>query len=245
MISTGDLVQVIIASFIAGLLDTVIGFGGGLLILPILAIIFSEYDAVILSALIPLGWNAVRVVMLRRIIELQSLGYFLVGIVPGLVIGTFMLERIDADALRVGIGILLIVLGLYHTVRLYVELPFPKLSERILFPCIGLLGGFLSALFGAGNGPLQSWSMAATGVVPAVASAVNGVLGMVTGGVRLLLYWWKGILIDVPWVAGVVGVAAAAVGGVVGVRMSRGTVDSTIRLVIGLAIVAAGLRMVF
>lgn len=245
MISTGDLVQVILASFIAGLLDTVVGFGGGLLLLPILAIIFTEYDAVILSALIPLGWNSVRIVMLRRIIELRSLGYFLVGIMPGLVIGTLLLERIDAGALRVGIGILLIVLGLYHTVRLYVELPFPKLSERILFPIVGLVGGIVSALFGAGNGPLQSWSMAATGVMPAVASAVNGVLGMVTGGVRLLLYWWKGILIDVPWIAGLLGVAAAAAGGIVGVRMSRRNIDSTIRLVIGLAIVAAGVRMVW
>lgn len=240
-----ELVQIAVAALIAGALDTIVGFGGGLLLLPVLVATVGSTDAVILSAVIPLGWNVGRLPLLRSSIDLRSTGMFALGILPGAFVGSLFLDNVNPDHLRTAIGILLVVLGGFHVVRLYVEIPFPHLRKQILYPLIGLIAGAIAGLLGAGNGPLQSWTMSAVGEVPRVAVAVNGVLGLATGGIRLVAYWINGLLIDFPWFAAGLGFAAALLGSLAGVRLSRRTSDSTLKLLIGLVIVIGGIRMFF
>ena len=136
-----ELILIIIAALIAGMLDTIVGFGGGLLLLPILVAMHGSTEAVLLSAVIPLGWTIGRLPLLRPYIKLRAIGLFTLGIVPGAFIGGMLLNDINPDALEFWIGILLIVLGLYHVIRLYVEIPLPELSERWSFPLVGALAG--------------------------------------------------------------------------------------------------------
>lgn len=240
-----ELVQIAVAALIAGALDTIVGFGGGLLLLPVLVSAFGSTDAVILSAVVPLGWNLGRLPLLRSSIDLRATGLFALGILPGAFLGAYFLGSINPDHLRVAIGVLLVALGLFHVVRLYVDIPFPKVKRWLVFPLIGLLAGGISGLLGAGNGPLQSWSMAAAGIVPKVSVAVNGLLGLMTGGIRLVAYGITGLLNVFPWLAAGIGFSAAVLGAFAGIRLSRRTTDSTLKLLIGLVIIIGGIRMFF
>lgn len=240
-----ELAQIAVAALIAGALDTIVGFGGGLLLLPILVSTFGSTDAVILSAVVPLGWNIGRLVLLRSSINWQTTWLFGLGILPGAFLGGFFLADVNPDHLRIAIGALLIALGFYHVLRLYVDIPFPQMKKEIVFPLIGLIAGVISGLLGAGNGPLQSWTMSAAGVEPKVSVAVNGVLGLMTGGIRLVAYSITGMLGAFPWLAALVGFVAAVFGSLAGVRLSRRTSDSTLKLLIGLVIIIGGIKMFF
>ncbi len=237
-----ELVQIAVAALIAGALDTIVGFGGGLLLLPVLVSAFGSTDAVILSAFVPLGWNIGRLPLLRRSIDLRTTGLFAAGIVPGAFLGGFFLGDVNPDHLG---PLVLVALGFYHVLRLYVEIPFPAVKEWIVFPVIGLIAGGISGLLGAGNGPLQSWSMSAAGIAPKVSVAVNGALGLLTGGVRLAAYGITGMLHNFPWLAGGIGFVFAILGSLAGIRLSRRTSDSTLKLLIGLVIIIGGIRMFF
>lgn len=238
-----EIIQITLASFIAGLLDTVVGFGGGLLLLPVLVALVGSSQAVVLTALIPMGWNIARLPILRSFLDLRALKLFAFGIVPGAFLGGLFLDQIDPDRLRFGIGLLLVFLGVVHVVRLYVELPIRTFSDRWAFPLVGFLAGALTAVLGAGNGPLQSWTMSAGGLVPQSIVAVNGALGVLSGGVRLVAYGMGGMLDDFSWITAGAGLAGAVAGAYVGIRLSRRTSDSTLKLLIGLVIVLAGIRL--
>ncbi len=238
-----DLLQILLAALLAGILDTVVGFGGGLLLLPVLIMILGGTDAIVLAALIPIGWNVVRVPILRNLIDWRITSLFLLGIIPGTFLGAWGLTIIDPLLLRSWIGGFLLLLGLYHIVRLYVEIPHPKIRAWLVYPVIGLIAGSLTSFLGAGNGPLQSWSMTADGLLPRAIVAINGVLGLATGLFRIIAYGFQGLLKDIPWVAGVVGLFGAVIGAYVGIHLSRKTADSTLKLLIGVAIILAGTKL--
>ncbi len=225
------------------MLDTIIGFGGGLLLLPILVAMHGSTEAVLLSAIIPLGWTLGRLPLLRPYIKPRAIGLFTLGVVPGALIGGMLLNDINPDVLRTYIGILLILLGVYHVVRLYVDIPLPELSDKWSFPLIGAMAAGLSALLGAGNGPLQSWAMSTAGMLPREMVAVNGALGGLTGIVKLAVFWSEGLLKHMPWQTGFIGLAAGLAGSLIGIRISRKSADSTLKLLIGVVIIVAGIRL--
>jgi uncharacterized membrane protein YfcA len=238
-----DALLIAIAALLSGVLDTVVGFGGGLLLLPVLVTILNPQNAIVFTALIPLGWTLTRIPLLRSFLDRQTILLFTAGIVPGAVLGSLLVSRIDPDMLRSGIGGLLIIMGLVQLVRLYVEIPGPRVRPRFLFPTTGFVAGGVSALLGAGNGPFQSWSMNAAGIRPRAIVAINGVIGAVLSLTRLVSYGAEGMMDEVPFVAGLAGVGGAIVGSLIGVRLGKRGSDSTLRVLIALVVVAAGIRL--
>ncbi len=237
--------EILIASLIAGLLDTVAGFGGALLLLPILIVMVGSKDAVLLTAIIPLGWNTVRIVLLHGWIARRAAVLFSIGILPGAWLGAHLLGVVDAAALRATIGYLLILFGIYYVVRLYVELPRMRSPGEWTYPIAGAVSAAIAALLGAGNGPVQTWAFAASSVGPREISATNGVLGAVTAIGRLASYGLNGMLHADIWLPGAVGLVGAVAGAAWGVRLSLRAKDSTLDMVLGVAILLAGVRMAF
>lgn len=240
-----DLFEIFLAALIAGVLDTVAGFGGGLLLLPILVLVAGSKDAVLLSALIPLGWNIVRIWMLREWMNWRVVGLFALGIVPGALVSGQFLADIDAELLRRAIGIVLIFFGGYYVARLYLDIPSPRITMKPwLYVPLGLVTGAIGGVLGAGHGPLQSWGLSAGGLSPREIIASNGAIGGVTALARVAGYGAAGLLHDGLWLPAAVGFVAGAAGAIYGVRLSLRARDTTLELVIGGALILAGVRMV-
>lgn len=235
--------EIALGSLIAGALDTVAGFGGVLLLLPILVLAADSRDAVLLSAIIPLGWNLVRIVFVREWLRPRPALLFAAGIIPGALIGAWLFEGVDAGMLRIAIGVLLILFGLYYVVRLYVDVPKLKMSEN-WFPLVGLISGGIGAVLGGGHGPLQTAALGAAAYTPREIVATNGVIGGITAIARIGAYAINGSLHNALWIPGAIGAIAGAIGAIVGIRIARRGKDSTLELIIGAALVLAGLRMV-
>lgn len=237
--------EIAIAALIAGTIDTIVGFGGALLLLPILVLVVGTLDAVLLTALIPLGWNIPRIVLLRNWIDWNKTLWFAIGIIPGALFGGQLLEQLDAGAVRIGIGCVMVLFGGYYILRLYVDLPNERLPGLWVLPVVGLLTGGISAWLGAGNGPLQTWALDASGLNAHQAAATNGALGGITAAARCLAYGLAGELHSGLILTAIAGIAGAVGGALIGVRYARRAKDSTLELVVGLAIVLAGVRMFF
>ncbi len=239
------ILEIALASLIAGTLTTVAGFGGGLLLLPVLVLATGSKEAVLLSAIIPLGWNFTRIPLLWKWVEWHTIFLLALGLIPGTVLGAHFLEAIDQNVLRTIIGYVLVVLGLYHTLQIYFEVPEITRIPKWGYPIAGVIAGAIAALIGAGNGPIQTWVLHAASVSPRGVIATNGILGAGSSIVRLISYWLEGLLVNMPWMLLGAGVVGAAIGAYMGFRISLRTRDSTIKLLVGLVIIAAGVRLLF
>lgn len=235
--------EIILAAVIAGTLDTVVGFGGALLLVPILVLVAGAQEAVILTSIIAVGWTAVRVAILRSFIDPRTMLLMAIGIIPGVFVGTGILERMDSAALRAAIGVALIAFGGYYVIRLYVEIPEFRGWPRWTVPFVGFVAGGVGALLGVGSAPLQTMALTGVGLAPRVVSAGSGALEGVTALLRLGSYALKGMIGREIWVPGALGLIGGAIGALLGLRLVRRDKDSTLELVIGGVLLLAGVRL--
>lgn len=235
--------QILLAAMIAATLDTVVGFAGGLLLLPVLVIVAGSKDAVLLAALIPLGWNLPRLILLRDRVNWRVAGLFAVGIIPGAGFGARLLDVLDPRLLQMTIGIAVALFGIYYIARLYLDLPHPRGVKQWMLPIVGLISGAIGALLGAGHGPLQTGALAGASLPVREVAATNGALGLITAAARVAGYGVQGMLYEELWIPAAVGILGAVAGTFIGVRLSRRSKDTTLELVVGMALVLAGLKM--
>jgi uncharacterized membrane protein YfcA len=238
-------IQIALAALIAGALDTVAGFGGGLLLIPILVLVVGSRDAVLLAAVIPLGWNIPRMIAMREWINWRATWLFGLGIFPGAILGGYFLNAIDPNILRMAIGAVLVLFGAYYVLRLYVDLPPPRGLKPAMFPVAGFVTGVIGSLLGAGHGPLQTGALIAASMPPREIAATNGAVGLLTAVSRIIGYGVTGELHQGLLLWGLVGVAGAWGGCLIGLDLARRSKDSTLELVIGIVLVIAGIRMLF
>lgn len=96
------------ATFFGGLLSTVSGLGGGVLLLPILTFALGAPHAVAVLAPVMLVSHLARVVVMRTHVDRRALVLLMTGAVPGAAVGAFSVGVIPADWLQRGLGVWLI-----------------------------------------------------------------------------------------------------------------------------------------
>lgn len=238
-----NLAELLLAGLIAGTLDTVVGFGGALLLLPILILLVGDKEAVFLSPLVSLAWSLPRMYLTRRWISWRHVGLFAVGIVPATIIGTLALNAIDGPALKKIIGGMLILFGAYYVTRLYVDLPQPKSVHKTTFPIVGFLSGFVGTVIGAGHGPINGGALMATGMPVRDGTATNGAVGGATAVFRAVSFWLNGSYTEDLLLPALLASIGAFIGAFVGVKLATRSKDTTLELVIGVVMIIAGIRM--
>jgi uncharacterized membrane protein YfcA len=237
--------EIALAALIAGTLDTVVGFGGVLLLLPILMMTTGNKDGIVFAAMIPLGWNIPRVILLREKINWRATLLFAIGIIPGSILGAAYLDVVDQQVLKTVVGIILILFGAYYVLRLYIDLPGPRGVKGWIFPIAGFISAALAGLMGAGNGPLQTGALSASDLSVREITATNGALGAITALSRLAGYGAQGMLREDMVPIAVVGFVFAFGGAYLGIRLSSRAKNSTLELLVGLAIILAGVKLIF
>lgn len=85
---------VISAAFLAAVVATVAGTGGGVILLPVLVSAFGGRDAIHLYAVVLFAGNLSRVWMNRRDIDFKVVGWFVLGAMPAAVAGSWLFTRV-------------------------------------------------------------------------------------------------------------------------------------------------------
>lgn len=145
---TIELIILFAVSFLAATISGAAGFGGALVLLPVLTTIVNIKSVVPILTIGQIFGNASRVWFGRRELKWQLIFYFLLTAVPLSITGSCLFSDIDVRTIKISIGVFLILLIIYR------RTPLKKISlgnKGMLLG--GGITGFLSGLAGSA-GPL-------------------------------------------------------------------------------------------
>ncbi|HCS40019.1 MAG TPA: sulfite exporter TauE/SafE family protein [Anaerolineaceae bacterium] len=191
-----------IAAFFAAALSGAAGFGGALLLLPVLAGTVGTMQAVPLLTLVQLIGNLSRVGFGFKQIKWKPVGLFLVGAVPLCVAGALLFAELPKSIVNRCIGAAILfftVLKLSGIIKL-------KPSNTLMVVGGGVVG-LLSGLVGSA-GPLGAFIFLNLGLTPVAYIASEATTALVMHGVKTVVY--QSILTIDPktWIlAGMMGIA--------------------------------------
>jgi len=137
-------IAVIIAALVASILAAVAGFGGAVIMLPVLVWAVGIQDAIPILTVAQLIGNLSRVIFNNRELRWPVVWRFALGAVPAAVIGGIIFATAPAAALVRLLGVFLIVMVVYRHTRWGKS---ARLTLRGFVP-LGAASGILSAVLG-------------------------------------------------------------------------------------------------
>lgn len=143
-----QLIVLFLISYIAATISGAAGFGGALVLLPVLTGIVGVKAAVPILTIGQIFGNASRVWFGRHELKWKPIIFFLLSAVPLTVLGSYLFTGIDSKKIKIGIGIFLILLVVYRRANINKI----KLGDKGMVVGGGITG-FLSGLAGSA-GPL-------------------------------------------------------------------------------------------
>jgi len=137
-------VVVIVTALVASILAAVAGFGGAVIMLPVLVWAVGIQDAIPILTIAQLIGNLSRVIFNKRELKWPVIWRFALGAVPAAVVGGIIFATTPATALVRLLGVFLIVMVVYRHTRWGKS---AKLTLRGFIP-LGAASGILSAVLG-------------------------------------------------------------------------------------------------
>lgn len=138
-------VPLCIIALIAGFIQGLTGFGSVLLSLPLIALFLDFKIAVPLMNNLGVVLTLVLIVQLRRAWEWGKIYPLLIGTVPGIPIGTYMLKNLEASPMYIFLGTVLVAYSLFGILFRGVVKELKKGWPYFVGFLAGCLGGAVSA----------------------------------------------------------------------------------------------------
>jgi uncharacterized membrane protein YfcA len=257
-----ELLAYLLTGAAAGLLAGLLGVGGGIIIVPMLAWLFAQHgfaSEAVMHYAVGTSLAVIIPTSLSSMLTHQRLGGVLwpvarrmmVGIIPGALLGAWLAAQMNSALLSGFFGAFMLLITLKFVVGIK---PGSKrgLPGSIVLGCSGAAVGLVSALLGIGGGsisvPLLLWcgqnirvavgTSAALGLPIAVAGTagfiVNGLTSTGQPGLNSGFVYW-------PAVAGVVLASVALAP--LGARLAHHLPQQTLQRIFALLLAIIGLKM--
>ena len=212
----------IVVSFIASAIAAALGLGGGILMLAVMANLLPAAAIVPVHAVIQLGSNAGRAVMLRPHIDLRCALPFTLGSLIGVAAGSTIYIAIPADAIR-------LILGLFILQTIWLPMPWIKRLGGAGVAVAGGVAAFLTMFIGA-TGPFVASIWQALGLGKHATVATHAAAMVLQHGVKILAFGLLGFAFApwLPWLA--VTILAGLAGTWAGKRLLDVTPDARFKL---------------
>jgi len=188
-------VELLALSLLASIIAAVAGFGGSVILLPLVVHLFGIKEAVPILTVAQLLGNASRAWFGRTDIDWKVVLYFCLGCIPSAIIGAVMFSSIHAAWLKTGLGAFLILTLVYrHSGLKPVTMHLPH------FIILGAIFGWLSAVVGT-VGPLVAPFFLDYGLVGSAyiaSEAMTAVVMHITKGIvysKYALLTWNTVTI--------------------------------------------------
>lgn len=176
------LFALIIVSWLAATISGTTGFGGALLLLPVLILTVGAKAAVPILTVTQILSNISRAGFGWKEIQWKSVMYFAFGCIPASFLGSYLFVKISSELLDIFIAIVIIVIVLY---RRFVKRELQ--ISRYLLLVAGFVLGFLSAIIGS-VGPLQAITFLGLGLPATAYVATEAGAASLIHFVKLLVY---------------------------------------------------------
>src|SRR5438445_10767558 len=143
--------------FVAGIIESMIGLGGGFVVVPVLTFFGFSPTLAASNSLFAAFSNAVASTVSyakqKRIVYSVGLKLALLSI-PGTILGAYISDEISSSMFKILFGIVLMGSSAYIYARRKIESKAYNLSKQIMVLAIGasFFAGIISSLFGIGGG---------------------------------------------------------------------------------------------
>lgn len=134
---------------LAGLIQGLTGFGGGLVAIPLLCMIMDVKLAIPLSILSGLVITTTMAYELRSFLDWRKILPLLLGSIPGVLVGTILLKQADPVVINRFLGVLLIGISGFNLI----VKPKPVNPSVLWGYVAGFIAGSINAAVGAGGPP--------------------------------------------------------------------------------------------
>lgn len=199
-------VTLIIVGFIAGVLSGSVGFGGGMILLPVITYFYGVEIAVPVSTIAQMLSNMSRSVMGWKEIKWREVGRFLITAAPLTALGAFGFAMVDKQLMT---RVLCLFLIIFSIMKIKGKMHLPANNKTMLIG--GGLTGLFNGLLGI-SGPLSSAVFLTLELSPvsyiaseATAAAAMHIVKAVTYGKFDLMNWnifLNGLFIGCAMIAG-------------------------------------------
>jgi uncharacterized protein len=179
----GEVLLLVTAALIASVLSAVAGFGGAVVLLPVLALVFGVRDAVPTLTVAQLVGNASRVWFNRREVCWPVVGWFAVGSAPLGVLGGVVFATAPLPVLTRAVGVFLLLAVACRHLLPKTTSPMPRWA----FAPVGAVNSFVSAVAGTA-GPLTAPFFLTFGLVKGAYIGTEAVTAVVTHATKLAVY---------------------------------------------------------
>ena len=95
-------------SFLASMITAAFGIGGGVLIIAVLASLLPPAALIPVHAMVQVGSNLGRAIIMRSHIDWPTAGVFLIGSVVGIAIGGVIVIDLPPAAIQIGVGLFIL-----------------------------------------------------------------------------------------------------------------------------------------
>ena len=241
-----DQLWLIPLGFAAGVLGSMIGLGGGIIVVPILTFFGFSPTLAASNSLFAAFSNAVASTISysrQKRIE-YSLGVKL-GLltIPGTVLGAYVSSDVAPEIFKILFGFVLIASAIYIFVRKKIENTQVNFSKQMMIFAVGasFFAGIISAFFGIGGGIIFVPLMVA-GMGMAMKKAAP------TSQLILLFASFSGVVVHTILghsdflQAGLLSAGSFA-GGLVGARLSVDIKERFLQIIVSVVIIAAAIKM--
>ena len=243
-----DQLWLIPLGFAAGVLGSMIGLGGGIIVVPVLTFFGFSPTLAASNSLFAAFSNAVASTISysrQKRIE-YSLGLKL-GLltIPGTILGAYISSDVTPEIFKILFGFVLIASAGYILLRKKIESREKNLSKLMMVFAVGasFFAGIISAFFGIGGGIIFVPLMV-VGMGMAMKKAAP------TSQLILLFASFSGVIVHTILghsdflQAGLLSLGSFA-GGLVGARLSVDINEKFLRILVSVVIVAAAIKMFF
>lgn len=215
------------------------GFGGALLMVPLLGLVWDIRLAIVVVTLIQLVTGTMLVVMSRRSVARPTLVPVLVWSVVGLAGGSLLLANLPVQWIARILGVVTIVIGLVTLARRVNVPTTPGRSAAVLTSMVGLVAGTLHGLIGT-SGPVVVPYLQRVLPVPAQMRSTLLTYFLVLDVLRTGGYLQLGLISGDAVRRGALLIPVAVVGSVMGSRMHVQVSDEVFRVAVSVLLILSG-----
>ncbi|MDX8044730.1 sulfite exporter TauE/SafE family protein [Gracilibacillus sp. S3-1-1] len=272
--------MVILICLLVGLLSaalgSIVGFGGGVILVPVLLILHtttplfdwadsSTIVGISLVIMIFTGFSSTYAYAKRKQIDYKSGFYFIIGSLPGGIVGALLNQFVETDTFSLFLGIFMIIIfamfflkkepkqldGQVDKVKSHKvaremivgETTYHYSFSPIIAFIIAFIVGMLSGFFGIGGGSLMVPAMMILFYFPphiatATSMFIIFVLSFVSSGTHIILghVEWQYVWAFIP---------GALLGGIVGAKINQQLSSKAIEFLLKAVVLFIGLRLIW
>ncbi len=233
--------------FVAGIIGSMIGLGGGFVIVPVLTFFGFSPTLAASNSLFAAFSNAVAstasYAKQKRIV--YSIGFKLAFLsIPGTILGVYISDEISSSLFKLLFGIVLIGSSGYIYAKRKMEPKEYNLSKQIMILAVGasFFAGIISSLFGIGGGTVFVPLMViAIGLSMKLAAPTSQFILLFAAASGMIMH----SILGHPdyYQAGLLSAGAFA-GGILGSRLSLRVEEGRLRILVTIVLIIAAIKLI-